>query len=422
MFRISIRRECVGLFLLGGLVAVAPATPALAQSAPTPEWHTRSLTFDSRLITDPYSSDAIERFGVELLDLTAFSTGKLITPGQGVGRRVLRGVSQLVAGTFVGTAFGHAFHEFGHASRAAAAGFRPWLTHESAQFEAGGAPIRSSGATDSFFTYLGTSLFNRSGATLARLDRTRFPLNEDLLRDDWSGQIAMQGLNHEMLFAEALDTRIQHQGVDIGLVVPYVTSKLAARSYAIGQDSLNDITNIVTFYAAKGLHIDSGDIRRGSLVATMASANVYRFLFAGVTTLAGRDVSTGPVSMGPLELPSTAFFMNRSGLSYRVTTAVRDGAWRIPVSVERVYDGNRRTEVTVGAEHRSRRTEVSAVLVTGKTLEGRVVVRRWVRPRVALEIGGVSYDARNLNGARRVSRLKTGTRQSQVYLGVAWSY
>ena len=362
------------------------AVPAAAQSAAPDTSLPPRVTFDSRFVSDLYSSPAIERFGVELLDLAHWPVQRLLPPADSTGagvvqwdgpgrRNLLHGLTALAGGAFVGTAFTHAYHEFGHGSRVAAIGLRPWYTHDPSASDASGAPIRGSGASDNCFGYLLTSLGDRSGFTYARLDRTRFALNTQALAAGWDGLNAMAGLNNEMEFAAALDQRTERPGGHLGFLMPYLAAKLSARSYALGDGQLNDVSNILAFYAAQGFAISHNDIRQGSAVAALASANTYRLAYAGLRTLTGRRSEFSPSTAGPLELPSTSFFLNRKGLSYRVGTAVRRGAVRIPVAMERVFSGDTRTEWTVGVDLGRGATSVSARVVarTGLVLVHGVV-------------------------------------------------
>jgi len=46
----------------------------------------------------------------------------------------------------------------------------------------------------------------------------------------------------------------------------------------------------------------------------------------------------------------SVFFMNRSGLSYRIRSGYRFADWRLPFAVEYKFEGEKRTEVSLGAE------------------------------------------------------------------------
>jgi len=125
---------------------------------------------------------------------------------------------------------------------------------------------------------------------------------------------------------------------------------------------------------------------------------------------------------GGIELPTTSFFMNRDGLSYRVRVGYRRGGWRFPVAVERLYKGRTRTEASVGLEHSDERMEAGAEITLGKQLGLSVRVAYELRGRVSLTGGYALYDRRNLRGERLIPSLEHGPRYQNLFVGLRLSY
>ena len=69
---------------------------------------------------ETYSNDAVSGFGVDVLNLSTLPT-ELIEPSTRL-RNAGQGVLLLVGSTILGQAFSLAYHEYGHGTRAAAAG------------------------------------------------------------------------------------------------------------------------------------------------------------------------------------------------------------------------------------------------------------------------------------------------------------
>ena len=90
--------------------------------------------------------------------------------------------------------------------------------------------------------------------------------------------------------------------------------------------------------------------------------------------------------------------------------------------MERVFSGDTRTEWTVGVDLGRGASSVSARVIAGQQAEGTLDVRRRVGANAILELGFASYDWRNLNGARRISRLESGDRQNQLHVAVSWAF
>ena len=83
----------------------------------------RTFSFDSRYVVRTYSNDAVSGFGVDVLNLSTLPT-ELIEPSTRL-RNAGQGVLLLVGSTIMGQAFSLAYHEYGHGTRAAAAGQKP---------------------------------------------------------------------------------------------------------------------------------------------------------------------------------------------------------------------------------------------------------------------------------------------------------
>ena len=79
----------------------------------------RTFSLDSRYVVRTYSNDAVTTFGIDVINLSTLPT-QLIDPRSKL-RNAGQGVLLIVGSTILGQAFGLAYHEYGHGTRAAAA-------------------------------------------------------------------------------------------------------------------------------------------------------------------------------------------------------------------------------------------------------------------------------------------------------------
>ncbi|MCZ6456106.1 MAG: hypothetical protein O6650_02530, partial [Actinobacteria bacterium] len=126
----------------------------------------RTFSFDSRYVVRTYSNDAVAGFGVDVLNLSTLPT-QLIEPSTGL-RNAGQGVLLLVGSTILGQAFSLAFHEYGHGTRAAAAGFEPRYGFGTISTDAQvDAALQAPPEYQSFLPYFLGSFFTQNGYTLA---------------------------------------------------------------------------------------------------------------------------------------------------------------------------------------------------------------------------------------------------------------
>jgi len=131
----------------------------------------------------------------------------------------------------------------------------------------------------------------------------------------------------------------------------------------------NDVTNIVNYYQGRGYNIDNDKIGNGSKVSLFTSALSYQFVYQFVRMFSGKSVRFHPWEFRGVQLPNTLFYMNRSGLSYKIRSGYRFGEWRFPFAVEYGYEGEKRTEFTFGAEKGFEKITAVFEAIIGKRLD-----------------------------------------------------
>jgi len=394
-----------------------PATLAAQTQDPV-----RTFSFDSRYVAQTYSNDAVAGFGVDVLNLSTLST-QLIEPSTRL-RNAAQGVLLLVGSTILGQAFSLAFHEYGHGTRAAAAGFEPRYGFGTISTDAQvDAALLAPPEYKSFLPYFLGSFFTQNGYTLATPDDTRFPplTQEELVETGWNVLLAAGGLNNEMLLAERIEDEMYRNGGHIGFITTYINSKLSASQYDL-VGPFGDVGNTVTNYQAMGFDIDQDRIDSASRASFFLSSLSYQLIYQTVRMFTGASIRFTAWEPGGVQLPNTSFFMTRSGLSYRVRTGYRTGDWQFPLAVERVFEGDKRTEVSIGAERGLERMHVRARATVGEGIGVALGAGYRIRDGVDLSAGYALYDSRNLLGERLIPSLENGSRYHDLFLRASFAY
>ncbi len=404
--------------IVGAVMALEPVDVFAQTAEPV-----RTFSLDSRYFSQDYSNDAVARFGIDLLNLATLPA-ELIEPSNRL-RNAGQGVLLLVGSTILGQAFGRlAYHEFGHGTRAAAAGWKPRYGFGTISSSADVDAVRQTPpGHESFFGYFLNSFFKDQGFTVASADDTLFPpLSEaELVDSGWVVLMNAGGLNNEMLFTERIEDEIHRHGGHIGFLTTYINGKLAASQYDL-TGPFGDVGNTVAGYRAMGFDIDEDEIDRASRASFLLSSLSYQLVYETVRTFSGRSIRFTAWEPGGVLLPNTSFFMTRSGLSYRVGSGLRTGPWRFPVAVEHVFQGEARTELSIGAEKQLGRSELRSRATVGEGFGMALGVDYQLRDRIALSAGYALYDSRNLLGERLIPSLENGTRYHDFFVRLAFAY
>ena len=401
----------------------------------------QTLSFDSRYVIHGYSNQAVGQFGVELINLVTVPANVIVSPASDTNaagsnkkflfynssqlRNVANGLLLFIGSAFLSSSFTFAYHEYGHGTRAAAVGFKPFYGHGSINTEADiNAVLSGSIKTyDNFLSFYRASLFNTGGFTFAIPEKTLFtPLTDELNNNGWDGLLLTGGLNNEMLFTEFIEDELYGNSGHIGFMLPYLSGKLSAQSYGTGTGVFNDLTNIVNFYDRRGYNIDSDMITNASVVSFWGSAMSYQLIYQFFRTLAGKSSRFTPWQYRGFQLPNTSFYMNRAGLSYKIRSGYRWQEWRFPFALEHVFEGEKRTELSFGAEKSFGKTTPMIEATIGKRLE-LTLDMSYRQNRWLMFTGGYAlYDQRNLHGERFIPSLENGPTYHEFYLKTSVIY
>ena len=197
---------------------------------------------------------------------------------------------------------------------------------------------------------------------------------------------------------------------------------MATRNYESGLGVFNDVTNIVNYYQGRGYNIDNDKIGNGSKVSLFTSALSYQFFYQFVRMFSGKSVRFRPWEFRGVQLPNTLFYMNRSGLSYKIRSGYRFGEWRFPFAVEYGFEGEKRTEFTFGAEKGFEKITAAFEAIIGKRLDLALDVSYRQNKWLMLSGGYALYDQRNLHGERLIPSLEHGSVYHDFYLRASLTY
>lgn len=417
------RRPTVRNTILTGSCAFAAlVTITTSVHAQQPDYQ-RTLSLDSRYFLQSYSNSAIGRFGIEVLNLSTVPAD-LIGSG-GTWRNIGRGAVLLVGSTILGQGFGVPFHEYGHGTRAAAVGLRPVYGFGRIRTAQDVEAAYASGDThDAFFGYYLRYFFKGGSAYALAVDEdTPFtPLSdEEVDALGWSGVGAAGGLNNEMFYAELIEDEMSRHGGHPGYFTSYVNAKLAANQYEVS-GVFSDKNNVVEFYRSRGYSISGSDIDDASVRSLAFSSASYQLLWETLRMFAGKPFRYRPWSVYGLQLPNLSFYMTRSGISHRVRSAYSTGNWRIPFAIEHVFEGETRTEISIGGERSSDMWRYSLEATLGRQLGLELEIEYRIGHRFLASAGYVLYDERNLRGERHIPSLEKGARYHGIHVRAAVVY
>jgi len=396
----------------------------------------RTFSFDSRFVIQKYSNKAIGQFGIELVNLatlpadliiktdttTVISEKRFLFYDSHQLRNVGNGLLLFIGSVFLSNSFTFSYHELGHGTRAAAVGLKSWYSHQviTSKADYQGVLSGSIKSYDDFFSLYVSSLFNQSGSAIIG-DTLFTPLTEEL-DDGWDGVIQTGGLNNEMLFSEFIEDELYRNGGHIGFIIPYLSSKLSAQSYESGLGVFNDVTNIVNYYQSRGYNIDGDIISNASKVSFYTSSLSYQFFYQIIRMFSGKSVRFYPWEFHGIQLPNTLFYMNRTGLSYKIRSGYRFGEWRFPIAFEYMFKGENRTEVSFGVEKQFNKLRTNYEVIIGKRLELGLDISYALSKWFMISGGYALYDKRNLHGERLIPSLENGSTYHDIYFRASLTY
>ncbi len=391
----------------------------------------RTLSLDSRYFINGYSNKAIGRFGIEMIHLGGLPASLIFDPDSAsdddektflfYNARQLsyigEGLILLVGSTFFSSPFQLSFHEFGHGTRFAAVGLKPSYGHGLPAY----AP-REAKTYDSFFSYYVSSFFHFGGGyTFWDEALFRWPLRAEEF-GEWHAVVSMGGVNNSMFFTEIIEDELYRDGGHLGFASSYVLGKLSAKLYDYSDSGVNDIDRIISHFQIRGVDIDRKKIQRASITSFFLSSITYQFAHQFIRLFMGESTRFRPWEFYGVQLPNTAFYMTRDGLSYKVRSGYRYESWRFPIAVEHVFEGKKRTEVSVGAEKQLEKLSVAVETIIGKELELELELSYRFNDWVRFTSGLALYDANNLHGERLIPSLQYGSKYHDVYIRASLAY
>jgi hypothetical protein len=290
-------------------------------------------------------------------------------------------------------------HEYGHGAREASLGGVPYYT-----WNGGGRHI-------SIFSFILQGFGQYGNGAYAESQG-----NSITPAADWIMNTAAGGMNNSMMFAEHLEDEVYYNTGHPLQAAAYMWAKSDPRNYADSTDQgfAGDLSNLLTYWNAKGYGISSRDVRTGSYVALAASFTSWTYVYSGLRYVATGDPQVHAWSVGAFKLPDISFFQNRRGISYRLRTGIRDGKRTFPISVEYVYKGTPTLELSFGIRNQD---PIGGVQKTGSLMQAYLSTAGGGGVRFAKDFasgsssffsaGAGAFTAQSLEGERVLSRMLT---------------
>ena len=377
----------------------------------------RTLSFDSRYFIRTNSNRAVGQFGIDMVNLATLPAD-LIGPGSRL-RNVGQGLVLLFTASYLTEGFSLAYHEYGHGTRNSAIGFRSLYAFGTAQNDAMRAKTY-----DNIFSFYLRTFYKNGGFTLRTSENAHFtPFTEEEQWElRWNILRRAGGMNNEMVYTELIEDEVYRHGGHIGFLTAYLKGKLSPSHFSDSAGEFGDLNRVVAAYEEHGFRLDKDQIDSGSQIAFYFSAMTYQLFYQTFRMFTGKSYRFQPWEYRGLQLPNTSFYMTRSGLSHKVRSAYRSGSWRFPFAVEHVFEGNRRTEVSFGAEKQYERVEYGLTAIIGKQLEMELDVGYRLDKWFLISAGYALYDVRNLHGERLIPSLEHGSTYHDFYLRASLTY
>ncbi len=395
------------------------------------------LSLDTRYFYPGYSNRAVGQLGTELLQLSSLPADALVRKdsinsmegnflfySKREARFMVNGLLKFVTSAIISPGFTFAYHEYGHGTRAAAVGFRPFYGHGSIRspddylFAISGAVKLN----DSFLPYYLASLFNTAGYTVTKPDDFLFNPRFDLLDAGWDLDLAASGINNEMLFSEYIEDDISYRGGHLGHLIPYISGKLSAQNYSISNGIFNDLGNILRIYKDQGKDISEEDVKRGSWIAALGSTMSYQLMWQMINMFRGKDSNFSPWHIGAFDLPNTSFYINQEGLSLKIKSTYYNKKWRFPFFIEHIIQGGGQTEVGLKAQRRFDKFELALGTIVSKSVELDAEVIYKPHKKFFFSAGYTLYNLNNLNGRRLIPDLQNANSFNALFLRVSYVY
>ncbi len=376
----------------------------------------RALSLDSRYFIHGYSNSAVGRFGIEMIHLGGLPANLIFEPDSVAESdekmflfynarqlsHVGEGLTLLVGSASLALGFHLAYHEYGHGTRLAAIGYEPIYGHG-----------MSEKTYQNFLSYYFSSLFDLGGWT-----SYRGQLFRPVFEEGWDGLFSMAGVNNSMFFSEMVEDELYRYGGHIGFSTSYVLGKLTAT----GPGPASDIRNVLEYYRSRGFDIDRRTITRAATTSLLLSALSYQFAYQFVKLAMGESVRFHAWEIGGVQLPNSAFYLTRAGLSYKIRSGYRYDSWRFPVAVEYVFEGESRTEISFGAENQFGDLSAKLQTIIGRKFELELELDYRFNDWFLLSGGYALYDKNNLHGERLIPSLQYGSTYHDIYLRASLVY
>jgi hypothetical protein len=306
----------------------------------------RTLSFDSGYVPPITTNPSMWNFwsemdglGSGLFDVVSQKTfiGKTI-----VGR-LIWGLVYPAVWVFPSYSLFVSNHELGHGSRGIAIGTTATYAWN------------NSISHPTIFSFFGEGLIRfLSGAsttTAAGLVRAN-PTNWDIV-------ITAAGMNNSQMYGEHVANRIARGNGHFLESVGYFWAKTDPLFYALtsmrgGTGATDDVSNMLAYYQASGYGVNHQDLIIGGAVSYFGSFSTYALLWGHLRYFGTGFGATRGFRFGPVRAPDVAFFQNRQGVSYRVTTGLEFTQFGIPISIEYVYKGSPVAELSSGISYAGR--------------------------------------------------------------------
>ena len=294
-------------------------------------------------------------------------------------------------------------HEFGHGARGLTLGLTPRYIWDGSSTEHA-----------SIFSFIleGFGHIGDGAVTVSSGAGTSFALPTN-----WGMTFTAGGMNNSMMWAEYLEDEVYYNTGHVNHLSSYLRAKLDAQKYATSTNNgfVGDLSTLISQWSALGYSISTRDVTTGSVVALLGSFTTWAYAWSGLRYIGVGDPNVTSLTLGALKLPDLSFFQGRSGLSYRLRSALNLGREQLPFSAEYVYKGSTTLEVSAGLRSSSFIGGGGGARKTGSSVQvylstaGGGGMRFWrdfaVGNASYFTLGTSLFTAQSLEGERTIGKL-----------------
>ena len=312
-------------------------------------------------------------------------------------------------------------HEFGHASRLRALGYKtqfnnnlPYNLHEYYFLN------KKNFMKDAYVESTGNRLYEVHRDVKKTISTT------ENSSTDFDIVISAAGITNDVKYSELINDRLIWNDGSPFDFLDYIEPKLSAYIYIatgswLDSPEFSDTLQLEKYFQARDWNIKENDIGNSSLIAFFLSSSTYIHGLNSYNYLLNGDRKTQNLFYKNFRLPDVSSYYER-GISYKLISGYKlSNNLYVPISIEKVFKGDtkRKEEISIGIHIKpANNLLVKTNITKGGAIQDSLEIEYDIQKHIQLFASMESNDIRNISGLRDISSLKYGYKVRDYYFGV----